>query len=233
VKLDKEGEPGGGGKDGDDELDTAIAQLVSEAVAADEVIDIYAQAGVERPDISVLSDAFLDGLTKSDRPNLQMQLLKKLLNDEIKTLRRKNLVQARQFSRLLEAAIAKYTNRNLTTAEIIAELVELAKQMRDAHDRGDKLGLREDEIAFYDAVVQNDSAVLQMGDDTLKKIARELVKAVRDSAAIDWNLKESVRADMRAKIKRLLARYDYPPDKEEKAIDLVLEQAELFAIEVA
>jgi type I restriction enzyme R subunit len=233
VKLDKEGEPGGGGKGGDDELDTAIAQLVSEAVAADEVIDIYAQAGMERPDISILSDAFLDGLTKSDRPNLQMQLLKKLLNDEIKTLRRKNLVQARQFSALLEAAIAKYTNRNLTTAEIIAELVELAKQMRDAHDRGDKLGLREDEIAFYDAVVQNDSAVLQMGDDTLKKIARELVKAVRDSAAIDWNLKESVRAEMRAKIKRLLARYDYPPDKEEKAIDLVLEQAELFAIEVA
>jgi len=233
VKLDKEGEPGKGGRGGDDELDTAIAQLVSEAVAADEVIDIYAQAGMERPDISILSDAFLEGLTKSDKPNLQMQLLKKLLNDEIKTLRRKNLVQARQFSTLLEAAIAKYTNRNLTTAEIIAELVELAKQMRDAHDRGDKLGLQDDEIAFYDAVVQNDAAVLQMGDDTLKKIARELVKAVRDSAAIDWNLKESVRAEMRAKIKRLLARYDYPPDKEEKAIDLVLEQAELFAVEVA
>jgi len=200
----------------DDELDTAIAQLVSEAVAADEVIDICTQAGMERPDISILSDAFLEVLTKSDKPNLQMQLLKKLLNVEIKTLRRKNLVQARQFSTLREAAIAKYTNRNPTTAVISAKLVELAKQMRDAHDRGDKLGLQDDEIAFYDAVVQNDAAVLQMGDDTLKKIARKLVKAVRDSAAIDWNLKESVRAEMRAKIKRLLARYDYPPQTKKK-----------------
>lgn len=231
VKLDKEGDLGTGGRKGSDDLDTAIAQLVSEAVAADEVIDIYAQAGMERPDISILSDAFLDGLTKTERPNLQMQLLRKLLNDEIRTLRRKNIVQARQFSELLDAAITKYTNRNLSTAEIIAQLVELAKQMRDAHNRGEKLGLKTDEVAFYDAIVQNDSAVLEMGDETLKKIASELVRAVRESATIDWNLKEGVRATMRAKVKRLLTQYDYPPDKEEKAIDLVLEQAELFATE--
>jgi len=233
VKLDKEGDPGTGGKKGSDELDTAIAQLISEAISADEVIDIYAQAGVAKPDLSILSDAFLEGLTTTERPNLQMQLLKKLLNDEIRTLRRKNLVQARQFSELLDAAITKYTNRNLTTAEIIAELVELAKQMRDAHLRGEALGLKEDEVAFYDAIVQNDSAVLQMGDDTLKKIASDLVKAIRDSVNIDWDLKDSVRAAMRAKVKRLLVQYGYPPDKQEKAIDLVIEQAELFAADEA
>jgi type I restriction enzyme R subunit len=121
----------------------------------------------------------------------------------------------------------------LTTAEIIAELVELAKKMRDEKNRGETLGLKNDEIAFYDAVCQNDSAILQMGDDTLKKIAKELVKAVRSSISIDWNMKDSVRAEMRAKVKRLLTRYDYPPDKEERAIDLVLEQAELVAIDEA
>ena len=232
-KIDKEGRDGDGGGGGSEALDTAIAQLVSQAVSADEVIDIYAQAGMDRPDISILSDDFLEGLTKTERPNLQLELLRKLINDEIRTVRRKNIVQARLFSDLLDAAIAKYTNRNLTTAEIIAQLVELAKQMRDAHARGVALGLADDEVAFYDAIVQNDAAVLELGDETLKKIAHELVRAVRESATIDWNLKESVRATMRARIKRLLTRYDYPPDKEERAIDLVLQQAELFATEAA
>jgi type I restriction enzyme R subunit len=231
VKMEKEGEPGRGG--GSDDMDSAIAQLVSEAVSADGVIDIYALAGMERPDISILSDAFLEGLIKDDRPNVQMQLLRKLINDEIRTTRRTNVVQARKFSELLDSAILKYTNRNLTTAEIIAELVELAKKLRDEKNRSDELGLATDEIAFYDAVCQNDSAILQMGDETLKKIAKELVKAVRGSISIDWNMKESVRAEMRAKVKRLLTRYDYPPDKEERAIDLVLEQAELVAIDEA
>jgi type I restriction enzyme R subunit len=231
VKMEREGEPGRGG--GSDDMDSAIAQLVSEAVSADGVIDIYALAGMERPDISILSDAFLEGLIKDDRPNVQMQLLRKLINDEIRTTRRTNVVQARKFSELLDSAILKYTNRNLTTAEIIAELVELAKKMRDEKNRSEELGLATDEIAFYDAVCQNDSAILQMGDDTLRKIAKELVKAVRSSISIDWNMKDSVRAEMRAKVKRLLTRYDYPPDKEERAIDLVLEQAELVAIDEA
>jgi type I restriction enzyme R subunit len=229
AKLDSEGTPGDGGRGGTAAVDTAIAQLVSEAVAADEVIDIYAQAGLDRPDLSILSDEFLDGLKKSDRPNLQMMMLKKLLNGEIKTLIRTNIVQARIFSEMLDKAIASYTNRSLTTAQIIAELVELAKAMRDAHRRGEALGLKDDEVAFYDAIVQNDAAVLEMGDETLKEIARQLVKAVRESASIDWNLKDSVRAAMRAKVKRLLTRFDYPPDKEEAAIDLVLQQAEMFA----
>ncbi len=233
IKTEREGQAGSGGRGGSDDLDTVIGQLVSQAVAADRVIDIYAEAGLERPDISILSDSFLDTLARDERPNLQMQLLRQLINDQIRQVRRQNVVQSRLFSDLLDAAIAKYTNRSLTTAEIIAELVELAKRMRDAHQRAELLGLTEAEIAFYDAVVQNDSAVMQMGDDILKKIAHELVSAVRESVSIDWNLKESVRAAMRARIKRLLTKYDYPPDKEEKAIELVLQQAELYAAEAA
>jgi type I restriction enzyme R subunit len=229
IKLEKEGTPGSGGQGGTDETDTAIAQLVSQAVAADEIIDIYAAAGMDRPDLSILSDEFLEGMQASESPNLQMQLLRKLLNDEIRTVRRRNVVQARQFSVMLDAAIAKYTNRNLTTAEVIAELVALAKAMRGEQDRAAELGLTDAEVAFYDAVVQNDAAILELGDDTLKMLARKLVDAVRESAAIDWNLKESVRAEMKAKIRRLLTRYDYPPDKEEQAIQLVLAQAEVYA----
>jgi len=211
------------------EIDTAIGQLVNEAVAADQVIDIYKLTGVETPDLSILSDEFLDTLAGKDRPNLQMGLLRRLLNDQIHTVQRTNLVQARKFSEQLEEAINKYTNRSLTTAEIIAELVKLAKQMRNDAKRHEELGLAEDEIAFYDAIANNDSAVLDLGDEVLKKIARELVTAVRSSATIDWNLKDSVRAAMRAKVRRLLAKFDYPPDQEDQAIELVLEQAELFA----
>jgi type I restriction enzyme R subunit len=219
----------GRGGSGAVEIDTAIGQLVNEAVAADQVIDIYKLAGVETPELSILSDEFLDALAGKDRPNLQMGLLRRLLNDQIHTVQRTNLVQARKFSEQLEEAINKYTNRSLTTAEIIAELVKLAKQMRDDAKRHEELGLAEDEIAFYDAIATNDSAVLDLGDEVLKKIARELVTAVRTSATIDWNLKDSVRAAMRAKVRRLLAKYDYPPDQEDKAVELVLEQAQLFA----
>jgi type I restriction enzyme R subunit len=219
----------GRGGSGAVEIDTAIGQLVNEAVAADQVIDIYKLAGVETPELSILSDEFLDALAGKDRPNLQMGLLRRLLNDQIHTVQRTNLVQARKFSEQLEEAINKYTNRSLTTAEIIAELVKLAKQMRDDTKRHERLGLAEDEIAFYDAIATNDSAVLDLGDEVLKRIARELVTAVRASATIDWNLKDSVRAAMRAKVRRLLAKYDYPPDQEDKAVELVLEQAELFA----
>jgi type I restriction enzyme R subunit len=226
-KLDREG---AGPRDpGSAEIDTAIAQLVSEAVVSEGVIDVYAAAGIENPELSILSDEFLEGLLQGDRPNLQLELLRRLLNDEIRSQRRTNVVQARRFSELLDEAINRYTNRALSTAEIIAALVELAKEMREAKSRAGELGLADDELAFYDAVCQNDAAILELGDDTLKAIAQALVKAVRESATIDWNLKESVRAGLRAKVKRLLARYDYPPDKEERAIELVLEQAELLA----
>lgn len=227
VKLDREGD--GAGSGGTAELDTAIAQLVSEAVVADEVIDVYAAAGIDKPELSILSDEFLDGLASAERPNLQIELLRRLLADEIRSQRRTNVVQSRRFSELLDEAINRYTNRALSTAEIIAALVDLAKELRATNDRATQLGLSQEEVAFYDAVCQNDAAVLELGDDTLKAIAHALVDAVRESATIDWNLKESVQAALRAKVKRLLARYDYPPDKEERAIELVLEQAEVFA----
>lgn len=219
----------GKGGSGAVEIDTALGQLLNEAVAADQVVDVYQLAGVETPEISILSDEFLDSLAEKEKPNLQMGLLRRLLNDQIRTVQRKNIVQGRKFSEMLDEAVNRYTNRSLTTAEIIAELVKLAKEMRDAQKRHEELGLREDEVAFYDAVVQNDAAVLELGDETLKQIAQELVKSVRQSATIDWNLKESVLAAMRSKVRRILARYDYPPDAEAKAIELVLEQAEVFA----
>jgi type I restriction enzyme R subunit len=211
------------------EIDTAIGQLVNEAVAADEVVDIYKLAGIDTPELSILSDEFLDGLVGKDKPNLQMGLLRRLINDQIRTVQRTNIVQARRFSEQLDEAINRYTNRALTTAEIIAELVKLAKDMRENNDRHNQLGLSVAEAAFYDAIVQNDSAILQMGDDVLKRIAVDLVVAVQQSATIDWSLKESVRATMRSKVRRLLAKYDYPPDHEEKAVELVLQQAELLA----
>jgi type I restriction enzyme R subunit len=227
AKLDREG--AGPRQPGSTEVDTAIAQLVSEAVVAEGVMDVYAASGIENPELSILSDEFLDGLMSAERPNLQLELLRRLLNDEIRSQRRSNLVQARRFSEMLDEAIHRYTNRALTTAEIIAALVELAKEMRESKSRAAELGLTDGELAFYDAVYQNDSAVLELGDETLKAIAKALVTAVRESTTIDWTLKESVQAGLRAKVRRLLARYDYPPDKEERAIELVLEQAQLLA----
>lgn len=219
----------GRGGSGAVEIDTALGQLLNEAVAADQVVDVYRLAGVDTPELSILSDEFLDSLAEKEKPNLQMGMLRRLLNDQIKTVQRTNVVQGRKFSEMLDEAVNRYTNRSLSTAEIIAELVKLAKEMRDAQQRHEELGLREDEVAFYDAVVQNDSAVLEFGDETLKAIARDLVKSVRKSATIDWNLKESVLAAMRSKVRRILAKYDYPPDAEKKAIELVLEQAQVFA----
>lgn len=219
----------GRGGSGAVEIDTAISQLVNEAVAADEVVDVYKLAGIDKPELSILSNEFLDSLATKDKPNLQMGLLQRLINDQIRTIQRTNIVQARKFSEQLDEAIRRYTNRALTTAEIIAELVKLAKAMRDSEKRHEELGLSVSEAALYDAIAQNESAILELGDETLKQIATELVVAVRSSVTIDWNLKESVRAAMRAKIRRLLAKYDYPPDYEDAAVDLVIEQAELFA----
>lgn len=210
-------------------IDTALGQLLNEAVAADQVVDVYKLAGVDTPDLSILSDEFLNSFAEKDKPNLQMGLLHRLLNDQIRTVQRTNIVQARKFSELLDEAINRYTNRSLTTAEIIAELVKLVKQMRDDQKRHDDLGLSSAEVALYDAIAQNDSAVLDMGDETLKKIAVDVVWAVRNSVVIDWDQKESVRASMRSSVRRILAKYDYPPDAEDEAVNLVLEQAELYA----
>jgi len=215
------------------ELETAVRQVVSDVVTATGVVDIYAAAGIERPDISIIDDNFVRKLSTNPHPNVQIELLKRLLNSELKTMSKRNLIAERRFSEMLERAMRSYTNRSLDAAEIIVELVELAKQLREERDRGSKLGLREDELAFYDAVCQNDSAVLELGDDVLKAVAHELVAVVRRNATIDWDKKEQVRASLRRHIRRLLAKYKYPPDKAESAIRLVMAQAELFAVATA
>ncbi len=213
----------------EDTLDAAVRQIVSRAVATDGVVDIFATAGLKTPDISILSDEFLEEVRQLPQRNLAMEVLRKLLNEEIKTRSKKNLVQARSFADMLERTIRKYQNRSIDAAEVIAELVELAKQMREAHKRGENLHLSEEELAFYDALGVNDASVKMMGDEVLRKIARELVEIVRRNVTIDWTVKESVRAKLRALVKRLLRKYGYPPDKQETATLTVLAQAELIA----
>ena len=211
-----------------EELETAIRQLVSRAVAPDGVVDIFAAAGLKKPDISILSDDFLQEVRQLPHRNLAVELLRKLLNDEINVRSKKNVVQAKSFAEMLEKSIRKYQNRMIEAAQVIEELIELAKEMRDARKRGEKLGLTEDEIAFYDALGVNDSAVQVLGDKTLKTIAHELVKAVRKSVTIDWTVRENARAQIRVIVKRILRKYGYPPDKQEKATQTVLEQAEVL-----
>jgi len=205
-----------------------VRQIISRAVASDEVIDIFAAAGLNKPNIAILSDEFLAEVKGMPQKNLALEVLKKLLNDEIKYRSRKNLVQSRSFAEMLEATVRRYQNRSIDTAQVIAELVNLAKDMRQAHHRGEDLGLTEDEVAFYDALEVNDSAVKILGDDTLRDIARELVDMVRNNVTIDWTVKESVRAKLRTMVKKILRKYGYPPDKQEKATQTVLQQAELL-----
>ena len=219
---------GGPGKTAE-EMDSAIRQLVSKAVASDRVIDIFAAAGLKKPDISILSDEFLAEIRGMRHRNLALELLRKLLGDEIKARSKKNLIQSRSFAEMLEKAIRQYQNRLLESAQVIEELIELAKRMREAHKRGESLNLSDDEIAFYDALEVNDSAVKVLGDDTLRGIARELVETVRKNTAIDWTLKQSVKANLRRLVRRILNKYGYPPDKQPKAVQTVLEQAELLA----
>jgi type I restriction enzyme R subunit len=219
---------------GDDEkrpedLDSAIQQIVSKAVSSDEVVDIFSAAGLKRPDISIFSDQFLPELKGMPHKNLALEVLRKLINDEIKVISRRNLVQSRSFAEMLEQAILQYHNRSLEAAQVIEALIRLAKEMREAHKRGGNLGLTEDELAFYDALETNDSAVKVLGDETLRNIARELVEAVRNNVTIDWTVRESVRAKLRTLVKRVLRKYGYPPDKQEKATLTVLAQAELIA----
>ncbi len=217
----------GAGKS-EEELDSAIKQIVSKAVVSDKVIDIFEAAGIKKPDISILSDEFLAEVKGMEHKNLAFELLKKLLSDEIKIRSKKNLIQGRSFAELLEKTIKKYQNKAIDSARIIEELIELAKSMREASKRGEVLNLREDELAFYDALEVNDSAVKVLGDETLRIIARELVKTVRNNVTIDWTLKESIQAKLRVMVKRVLRKYGYPPDKQKKATETVLEQASLI-----
>jgi type I restriction enzyme, R subunit len=216
-----------------EEMDLAIRQLVSEAVSSDEVIDIFAAAGLKRPDISILSEEFLRDVRDLPQKNVAVELLRKLLNNEIKVRSRTFLIQSRSFSEMLEAAIRKYQNRAIEAAAVIEELIQLAKEMREAESRGEKLGLTDEEVAFYDALGTNESAVQAMGDDNLRFIAQELLKTIRENVTIDWTVKESARAKLRVIVKRILRKHGYPPDLQEKATQTVLQQAELLCTEWA
>ncbi len=221
-----------GGRD-EEELNLAVRQIVSRAVASDRIIDIFSAAGLKSPEISILSDKFLAEVKGLPQRNLAFEALKKLLNDEIKIRAKRNLVQSRKFSEMLEEAIRKYQNRAIETAQILQELIDLAKQMREADKRGEDLGFTTEELAFYDALEVNDSAVKILGDETLKTIARELVDTVHKNTSIDWTVKEGVKAKLRSMVKRVLRKHGYPPDKQEKATQTVLEQAELLCRDLA
>jgi len=213
----------------DEELDHAIRQIISGAIVSDEVIDLFAAAGLKKPDISILSDAFLAEVRGMPQKNLAVELLRKLLSGEIKARSKRNVVQARSFAELLDQSIRKYQNRAIETVQVIDELIGLAKDMRQASTRGEALKLTEDEVAFYDALETNDSAVKVLGDETLRTIARELADTVRKNVKIDWTVRENVRAQLRVLVKRILRKYGYPPDKQEKATLTVLEQAEVLS----
>ncbi len=201
-----------GDRKSDEELDHAIRQIISKAVVSDQVVDIFAAAGIKKPDLSILSDEFLAEVRGMPQRNLAVELLQKLLKGEIRTRSKRNVVQGRSFADMLEQSLRKYQNRAIETARVIEELIQLAKEMREAGKRGEALGLNDDEVAFYDALETNDSAVKVLGDENLRKIARELVAIVRANVTIDWTVRENVRAHLRVLVKRILRKYGYPPD---------------------
>ena len=213
----------------EEELDHAVRQIVSRAVASAGVVDIFAAAGLEKPDVSILSEEFLAEVQGMPQRNLAVELLQKLLKGELAVRRRRNVVQARSFAEMLEQTLRRYRNRAVEAAQVIEELIQLARELRQANARGETLGLSEDELAFYDALETNDSAVQVLGDEALRTIARELVETVRGNIAIDWTLRENVRANLRRLVKRVLRKHGYPPDKQEKATQTVLEQAEALS----
>ena len=213
----------------DEDLDHAVRQIVSRAVAQDGVLDIFAAAGLNKPDVSILSEEFLLEVRGMHQRNLAVELLARLLKGELSTRRQKNVVQARSFAEMLERTIRRYQNRAVEAAQVIEELISLARELREASARGEALGLSEDELAFYDALGVNDSAVQVLGDETLRGIARELVQTVRANVTIDWTLRENVRAKLRVLVKRILRKHGYPPDKQESATQTVLEQAEVLS----
>lgn len=224
---------GRGAVDSRAELDTAIRQIVSENMTGTGVVDIYAEAGIANPDISLIDDAFVKKVMESDKPNIQMEALKRLLNAEIRAISKRNIVKGKEFSEMLNASLLRYQNRSLDTAEVVAEMVKLAQVLKVEHARGQETGLTENELAFYDALRTNESAREAMQDDMMKQIAHELTDIVRRDAKTDWNIKEQVRAKLRTTIKRLLLKHGYPPDKAPEATELILKQAAMLGDQTA
>lgn len=215
------------------EMDGAIKQLISAAVASDEVINIFEATGIQTPDVSILSDEFLADVAQMPQQHLALELLRKLLNDEIRQRMGKNAVQARSFAQMLESTLRRYQNRSIDSAQVLTELIAMSKELREADKQGEALGLTVAEYAFYSALSENDSAMDVLGNQELAVIATELVRMIRGSVTLDWTVKQSVRAQIRVRVKRILKRYGYPPDLQERAMLTVLEQAELLSAELA
>ena len=211
------------------ERELAIQQIVSRAVVSTEIVDILAAAGIQSPDISILSDEFLAEVQQMEKKNLALEALRKLLNDGIRSRSKANVVQTKAFSERLENAVARYHANAITTAEVLQELIQLAKDIRAARQRGEEAGLSDEEIAFYDALAENESAVQIMGDDKLRLIAHELLVSLRGNVTVDWTHRESARARMRVLVKRILRKYGYPPDLQDAAVQTVLQQAEALS----
>jgi type I restriction enzyme R subunit len=210
----------------DEERDLAIRQIISSAVVSGEVVDIFAAVGLDKPNIGLLDDDFLAQVHNLPEKNLAVELLERLLQGEIKSRFSSNVVQDKKFSDMLASVIQRYQNRSIETAQVMEELIAMAKKFREAANRGDQLGLHDDEVKFYDALANNESAVRELQDETLKKIAQELTQNLRENLTVDWSERESVRAKLRLMVKRILKKYKYPPDQADNAVQLVLEQAE-------
>jgi type I restriction enzyme R subunit len=207
----------------------AIQQILDRAVVSTEIVDILAAAGITMPDISILSDEFLAEVQQLEKKNLALEALRKLLNDEIRSRSKTNVVETKRFSERLQAAIARYHTNAISTVEVLQELIDLAKEVRAARRRGEDEGLSQDEIAFYDALAESESAVAAMGNDSLKVIAHELLVSLKGSASVDWSHRESARARMRVLVKRILRKHGYPPDLQDAAVQTVLRQAEALS----
>ena len=224
--------PGDGKKSAPDR-ELAIQQIVSRAVVSTEIVDIMKAAGLASPDISILSDEFLAEVRQTDKKNLAIEALKKLINGDVRSQSKRNVTQSKAFSERLEAAISRYHANALTTAQVMEELIQLAKDIRAARARGEETGLTDEEIAFYDALAENESARQVMGEPALRVIATELVGSIKSSVSVDWMHREAARARMRVLVKRLLRKYGYPPDLQDAAVQKVLQQAEALSAEWA
>lgn len=215
----------------DEQKDFAIRQIISSAVVSDNVVDIFDAVGLDKPNIGLLDDEFLAQVKNLPERNLAVELLERLLQGEIKSRFKSNVTQEKKFSDMLTNVIQRYQNRAIETAQVMEELIEMAKKFRDAASRGDQLGLTEDEVKFYDALANNESAVREMNDETLKKIAHELTENLRQNIKVDWNERESVRANLRLMVRRILRKYKYPPDEQDSAVELVLQQVQALGDE--
>src|SRR5690625_1404398 len=221
--------PSGSGKKTTAQIDEQLNQLISKSIISEEVVDVYETLGLDNPDISILSDQFLEDVRALPQKNLAVELLNRLLQGKIKAVQRTNLVKAKKFSEMLEKAVSQYNKRAIETSKVIEELIELAKEMNDSYKAGENNGMIQEEVAFYDALASHDTAEEVLGDEVLRAIAHELTKSIKDNMSIDWNLRESARAKMRITVRRLLKKYGYPPDLQKMAVETVVKQAELMA----